>query len=319
MATRPLIIDTDCGYDDIQAVMLLAGSGRFDIRGICTVFGSSSLNEAMNRALFMNKTIGLGAAVAQGAEKPVIDTGYRPASAEENVFPFVPGSASADPRHAWDLLYDTALENGKELEILVCGPLTNIAIALIKHPDLPEHIRQITILGGAATKGNVSPYAEFNAACDPYALKIVLEAGLGKIVMTDLDACRSCPMTAEEWEKVLGAAPASAWGEIYPVIDAKRKRERNRAEQEGTENLSLVFGGAIAAFAHAFPEQTERQHCFMLCETQSSCCCGRTIFDLEGRFTNDPNVWLVRNIGRGNYVKEYLHSLESFGGGKNNV
>ena len=83
-----------------------------------------------------------------------------------------------DPRIASRVIYETALEEKGELELLVIGPMTNIAIALLEYPELPSLIKHIWFMGGAAVGGNVNTTAEFNIWVDPEAAHVVMESGI---------------------------------------------------------------------------------------------------------------------------------------------
>lgn len=79
---------------------------------------------------------------------------------------------------AWDIIYNIAKEGKGELVLVALGPLTNIALALMKYPDLPKYVKRIYMMGGSRDYGNHSQYAEFNIWGDPHACHVVLESGI---------------------------------------------------------------------------------------------------------------------------------------------
>ena len=229
MSLRPLIIDTDPGGDDAQAIMLLAASGMFNIRAICAVHGNVGLEYTRRNALYLRDTAGLTCPVCQGASEALLARQPRAAYAHGNNglsgLEFEVDENKLSRKHPWDVIYDEALHWGGELEIFAVGPLTNIAIALLRHPDLPNYIKQVTIMGGAATKGNSGAYGEFNIVQDPHALKVCLNAGFKKFVMVDLDSCRTAFLTDEEAEYLDNLPLSNPWKPLYDKF-AMAQRER---------------------------------------------------------------------------------------------
>lgn len=323
MSLRPLIIDTDPGGDDAQAIMLLAASGLYNIRAICAVHGNVGLEYTRRNALYLRDTAGLNCPVCAGASEALIARRPRAAYAHGNNgllgLEFEVDESKLSRKHPWDFIYDEALHWGGELEIFAIGPLTNIAITLLRHPDLPNYIKQLTIMGGAATKGNAGAYGEFNIVQDPHALKICLEAGFKKFVMVDLDSCRTAYITEEEADYLDHLPLSNPWKPFYDK-SALRHRERNlmmSEEQRAKMGFRKGRGGcdATAAFVLSHPEHCVIEDYFCLCETRSELNFGQTIFDWRGRFRERPNVSLVRSVDRDEYAKWYLEMLHSYDGG----
>lgn len=80
--------------------------------------------------------------------------------------------------YIWDAIYNLAIQYKGKLSMIALGPLTNIAIALLKYPDLPQYIKKLLIMGGSSQWGNTEPYSEFNFWYDPHAAEIVLQSGM---------------------------------------------------------------------------------------------------------------------------------------------
>lgn len=180
MTARPkLLIDCDPGHDD--AVAILIGYRHFDLQAITTVHGNSSLENTTRNALAILELAGIkGVPVAAGAAAPLVGTAVSAAHAhgesglEGHDLP--PPARKAIPEHAIDVIVETARQHKEELVLAVIGPATNIALALMKEPRLAGWIREVTIMGGSAHGGNITPAAEFNAFCDPEALAAILAA-----------------------------------------------------------------------------------------------------------------------------------------------
>ena len=94
-------------------------------------------------------------------------------------------------------MYEAAKRYEGSLELVTLGPLTNIAIALGKHPDLKEKLHRIVMMGGSATRGNRTPSAEYNIYADPEAAQAVFRSGI-QIVMCGLEVTEQAQLTPEE-------------------------------------------------------------------------------------------------------------------------
>ncbi len=120
-----------------------------------------------------------------------------------------------DSRIASQLIYDTAVELEGELELLVIGPMTNIAVALLQYPDLPGLVKHIWFMGGAARGGNVTPTAEFNIWADPEAAQVVIRSGI-PMTMVGLDVTEKAIMVEEDARKLRTAGTRE--GEVVALL-----------------------------------------------------------------------------------------------------
>ena len=191
---RKIIIDTDPGQDDAVAILLaLASPGELDVRGITTVAGNVPLALTSLNARKVCELAGRDdVAVYAGCERPMVR--------ELITAEYVHGATGLDgadlpdptmalqPTHAVDFLVETLMA-GDEGEITLCplGPLTNIAMALLREPRIASKVREIVLMGGGFFEGgNVTPAAEFNIFVDPHAADVVFTSGI-PITMMPLD------------------------------------------------------------------------------------------------------------------------------------
>lgn len=187
---RRFILDTDGGVDDAQALLMLLANGRRpDL--ITTVFGNVGLEAATRNVLTTLAVAGADIEVRTGAARPLVqpvidaraihgDDGLggapRPASTSR--------PAGADAILALCRVFNAAAEAGEKADILMIGPLTNLALALRLDPAIAAGIGRLTIMGGTIHgRGNTTPAAEFNIYADPEAAEIVLTAGLDTLVV----------------------------------------------------------------------------------------------------------------------------------------
>ena len=201
----PLVIDTDPGVDDSLAICLSQSMGCFDLRAITPVVGNVELSWTLRNALFLKQKLGLSCRVAAGASKPILKP-YSDNAAivhgAEGIDGFkVPQiHETADSKPAWDVIYEEALRANGRLRIVTIGPLTNLAIAVEKYPDLPSLIDGFYVMGGG-TFGNRGA-AEFNIWIDPDAADRVFKAF--EVRMVGLDACYKAALNESDLDELIG-------------------------------------------------------------------------------------------------------------------
>ena len=191
---RKIIIDTDPGQDDAVAILLaLASPDELDVLGIVAVAGNVPLAHTERNARRIVELAGRpDIPVHAGCVRPLV----RKLVTAEHVhgetgldgFPIPDPKTPLAAKHGVDFIIDT-LRAAKPGEITLCtlGPLTDVAMALVKAPDIAAHIREIVMMGGAYFEvGNITPTAEFNIYVDPEAADVVMRSGI-PLVMAPLD------------------------------------------------------------------------------------------------------------------------------------
>ena len=190
MTKRTFIFDSDGGVDDAQALILLVANGITpDL--VTTVFGNVGLDQATTNLLAVLAMLGVDVPVHKGADRPlvqpIIDAKYvhgddglggarRPARQS------LP--ASDDGIGVLRQTFRYAAARGEKADILMIGPLTNLAMALRLEPQIIDGIGKLTIMGGNVYgRGNTTPAAEFNIYADPEAAHVVLTAGIETVVV----------------------------------------------------------------------------------------------------------------------------------------
>ena len=190
MTPRKIIIDTDPGQDDAVAILLALASPEIDVLGITAVAGNVPLPLTEKNARIVCELAGRpDVRVFAGCDAPLA----RPLVTAEHVHgkTGLDGPQMADPtmplqdQHAVDVIIQTLREEPSGTVTLVpVGPLTNIATAFQRAPDIIARVREIVLMGGAYfAVGNITPAAEFNIYVDPEAAKIVFAAGVPLVVM----------------------------------------------------------------------------------------------------------------------------------------
>jgi purine nucleosidase len=179
----PFILDTDTAQDDCVAILLGILDPVADLRAVTMVAGNVGFDQQVANAMMTLSVAGaLGDyPVYLGCRRPMV----REWVSAENVHGDGAGGLSMDTdglspesEHAVDALLRLTAESPGELSIVAIGPLTNIAMAVVKDPSFPARVKHLFIMGGSNNaRGNITAAAEFNFYVDPDAAKIVFQAG----------------------------------------------------------------------------------------------------------------------------------------------
>lgn len=178
----PLVIDTDTAQDDCVAILVGLLDPDADLKGITMVAGNVGFDRQVENAwMTLNVADRLDLPVYLGCRRPMV----REWVSAENVHGDGSGGLSIDasgltPRaeHGVDALIRLAAESPGELTIVCIGPLTNIAMAVVKDPSFVGNVKSLYIMGGSNNaRGNITAAGEFNFYVDPDAAKTVFAAG----------------------------------------------------------------------------------------------------------------------------------------------
>lgn len=173
-----IIIDTDAGVDDAQAILMAFGHKDTIVKAITTVSGNVGVEKTTANVLKVLDIACQYVPVYPGCALPLVNPPMHAPKVhgEDGLGDCdIPASArKPESKHAVHALIDMANAHPGELSVVAIGPLTNIAVATMLDPDLPRKFKELTIMGGAVTgKGNTNISAEFNIFFDPDAAHIV--------------------------------------------------------------------------------------------------------------------------------------------------
>jgi purine nucleosidase len=228
MAERRIIIDTDPGIDDAVAILLALGSLELKIEGIVAVAGNLPLDITERNARAICAFAGRSdIPVYAGCSRPMTRSlltaeHFHGASGLGTWLPPEP-VAPLHPRHGIDFTVDL-LRAAPPKSVTWCalGPLTNVAMALVKAPDIAAGVAELVLMGGSSRAlGNTTPAAEFNIHVDPHAAAIVFDSGM-PITMVPLDVTHQVRSTAPRIERIraLGTPAAAAVAELLTPAGA---------------------------------------------------------------------------------------------------
>lgn len=185
-------MDTDVGVDDAQALMLILARPDVEVVGISAVHGNVAVRQVgRNIARILTLCARLDIPFYLGADEPLVapsmDASFFHGEDGLGDVPdaFPPhSSVELQPQagHAAVHLARAAQEHEGELTVLATGPLTNIALACKIDEAFSQRVARLIVMGGAESKGNVTPTAEYNWHCDPEAAHVVVRK-MGKVVL----------------------------------------------------------------------------------------------------------------------------------------
>ena len=177
---RSLLIDTDTASDDAVALIMALRSLDVQVEAITVVAGNVSLEQGCNNALYTAELCGADVPVFAGADRPLrrkLETAHwfhgRDGLGDHG---YAPATKRIEAQGAVDAII-RVLKEHPGIEIITLGPLTNLALALERAPDLASNVARCVIMGGApCCEGNVTPAAEFNIWVDPEAARRVFRS-----------------------------------------------------------------------------------------------------------------------------------------------
>ena len=213
MSRRPLILDTDGGVDDAQALILLVAHGVVPL-AVTTVFGNVGLEAATRNMLATLAVLGADVPVHAGADRPlvqpIIDAKHVHGEDGLGNAPRPDRQAAPASHDAVRYLCDTfhaAGQQGERVDILMIGPLTNLALALRLDPGIIAGIGRLTIMGATVYgRGNTTPAAEFNIFADPEAAQIVFAADIDTVVVP-WEPCVTHSLTGAQLDGLFADVP----------------------------------------------------------------------------------------------------------------
>ena len=297
MTPRKIIIDTDPGQDDAVAILVaLASPEELDVLGITCVAGNVPLDLTSRNARIVCELAGKrDVKVFAGCDRPLGrelvtaehvhgKTGLDGPDLPEPTMPMAEG-------HAVDFIIDTLRDNAPgTVTLCPLGPLTNIATALQKAPDIADRIAKIVLMGGVYFEGgNITPTAEFNIYVDPQAADIVFKSG-APIVVMPLDVTHKALVTKARNDafRALGTPVGIAVAEMTDFF------ERFDKEKYGSDGAPLHDPCVTAYLIN--PDLFKGRHINVEIETESELTMGMTVADWWGVTDRAPNATFMGDL-----------------------
>jgi len=285
---RVFLIDTDTASDDAVALIMALRAPDVQVAAITVVAGNVPLEQATRNALYTVELCSASVPVYAGAARPLL---REPRHAQwfhgvdglgDQGYP--PPKRAPESKHAVDAIIDTILAN-PGIVVVTLGPLTNLALALARSPEIVRSISRCVVMGGnPCTEGNVTPAAEYNMWVDPEAARMVLRSGL-PIELVGWHLCRGAAnLLAPDIEHVLGLGTELA----RFTIDCNRTAMEANRRQTGEAGISLPDPTAMAiALDRSICTRSSRH--FVDVETDSELTRGMTVVDRLGVAGDERN------------------------------
>jgi len=205
MKKTPIVLDCDPGHDDAMAMILAAYNPQIELLGITTVSGNGIIDKVTENALRICALANIRVHVAQGAGTAIL--GSVEAATDIHGETALDGAPLPTPTFELEkiggveLIAKLVKEHPEKVTLVATGPLTNIALFLKMYPELKHKIAHIVFMGGSASRGNRTPYAEFNIWMDPEAADVVLKSEL-PLTMCGLDVTHQALVTKEVFARL---------------------------------------------------------------------------------------------------------------------
>uniref|UniRef100_UPI0037E765CB inosine-uridine preferring nucleoside hydrolase n=1 Tax=Semicossyphus pulcher TaxID=241346 RepID=UPI0037E765CB len=304
MEKKQVIIDTDCGIDDAQAIMMALAAPNIQVVGVTCVFGNAAVeNVCQNVLRVLSVCEREGIPVFRGAAGPLVGAS---SSASDHFGTDGLGDVIEDRDQQWEqkiqrehavnAMIRLVTENQKQVSLVALGPLTNLALAVRLDPCFHQKLKDLYIMGGNMEgKGNVTLCAEFNFVMDPESAYIVLEEFLCPTYIASWEyACRNA-LTWEFFEELINQdAPAAAFMKTITSKCWAYSKEAMRNKRD------VYFGpGFVSYDAYAMSAcidssvVTESIQCPVRVELQGSICRGMMALDRINQLKKNHSVFVL--------------------------
>ena len=309
--TRSIIIDTDPGQDDAVAILLALASPELEIIGITTVAGNVPLALTTRNACIVLELAGReNVPVHAGADRPM----RRSLVTAEHVHgkTGLDGPSLPEPRmpvasdQAVDFIVQTLRERPTgSVSLCPLGPLTNIALALERAPDIASRIGEIVLMGGGFFEGgNVTASAEFNIYVDPHAAALVLQSG-APIVMMPLDLTHQV-LTTRSRVAAIGALGNRSGAAVAQMLDFFERFDVEKYESDG----GPLHDPCVIAYLLQ-PDLFKGRKINVEVETQSELTMGMTVADWWRVSGKPANAMYMRQADANGFFKLLTERLAS--------
>lgn len=289
---RKFIIDTDTASDDAVALVMALRWPDVQVEAITIVAGNVPTPQGARNALYTAELCGVDVPVYLGAHKPLLREymhaeWFHGADGMGNQN-YPPPKRQPESKHAVDALVETIKAN-PGVVVVTLGPLTNLALAVARAPEIAGMVSRCVVMGGAAqTVGNVTPAAEYNVWVDPEAARMVFHSGL-PVEMVGWEHCRGeYALTLDEIARVKGFDTPLA----HFSVDCNTVAIEAYYRQWGEHGMALPDPVAMSIALDPTICTRMSKH-YVEVETQSALTRGMTLVDQLGVAADERNapVW----------------------------
>lgn len=312
---KKVILDCDPGHDDALALLMAIASEKIDLLAVTTSAGNQLPEKTYinaKRLLTLAKSEGIP--VVRGAKKPLrreliiaddvhgesgIDGAELPESKIEDL------DISAN-----DLITKILRESDEKITLIATGPLTNVAIFLLSHPELKEKIELISFMGGACFGGNMTPHAEFNIYVDPEAADIVVNSGV-PVAMFGLDVTLKAQLFEDDIKEIrnIGNQVATTMADLLDFFNLTTTRPF-WADETHVEGIHMHDPCAVAYVID--PDMFTVYPMNVQVETSDTLALGSTVVDYDDVYKKEKNVQVAFNLDLEKFRELTMDTIKYF-------
>ncbi|MED1796506.1 nucleoside hydrolase [Brevibacillus nitrificans] len=303
---QKMLMDVDTGIDDALAIAYATSLPHVELVGITTTYGMAPVEYSYRNTCKILEYAGADVPVRKGADKPLqrsrtYSGRIHGTDGMGNTLGPVKDIVSTQP--AVDFMIEQIYQYKSELTIVATAPLTNLALAIAKAPEIVDMVGRVVIMGGAVmTPGNVTKFAEANIIIDPEAANIVFGSTL-PITMVGLDVTRKTLLTTrdvERWKEKddkLGKSLApctqfylDAYKELHPYLQG------------------CALHDPLAVGVAAYPDLVQTVPMFIRVDLEEDAL-GRTTEDLYREGSALPNTKVCVQVDADRFMKDFFHRI----------
>lgn len=306
---RKIILDVDPGHDDAIAILLAAASDEIELLGITTVAGNQTLEKTTLNARRIATVAGINVPIYAGLSRPLVRDQIIAADIHGSsgldgpVFP--EPKVPVQEEHAVDFIIRTLMESSGDVTLVPTGPLTNIACAFIKRPEVIKKVKEIILMGGAYGLGNVTPAAEFNIFADPEAARVVFHAGV-PLTMVGLDLTHQATATPDILERIKSVG--TRMGDlVFQMLDFY-----GSAYYKVYGILSPPVHDPCTVAKLLDPDVFTTKPAYVDVDIKSDIDYGRTVCDFYGITGREPNAQVAIELDRERFWHLVLTALQRY-------
>lgn len=305
-----VILDTDPGIDDALAFILLKAMPEISLQAITTTHGNTTVKNCTENAIKLVELLGMAEVpVAEGAHEPLVKT---LSVAEETHgatglgYAVLPqATLKAVESNAANLIIDIVNANPGEITILCIGPVTNLALALLKEPALRKKIKNVVSMAGTIYyPGNAAPSSEYNVFCDPEAFDILLRSEID-LTIVPLDVTYKCLFTKAHIERLEGTR-----GDILTFIDRATAFYMDfHLEYQGIHGCAI--NDPLAAAILVKPELVTLRDYYVDVELRGDLTTAKISADHFNVLGNTPNAHVAMEVDVDGFMNFFIERVKT--------
>ncbi|WP_338875806.1 nucleoside hydrolase [Spirosoma sp. SC4-14] len=311
-SAKRIILDSDTATDDALAVLMAVTSPKLKVEAITITCGNVGFEQQTKNALYTLEMAGKSGQIPvyQGSARPLVrqvhgNATYVHGSDGMSDAHFPDPKQKPEKEHAVDAIIRLVNANPGELSLVAIGPLTNVALAILKDPSIVKKVKELYFMGGFYKfYGNINPGATYNAWVDPEAARVVFQSGI-PITTVGFDvSVKSSVFTDADYEKVetLGTKYADFFLKINRIrrMYCKEHQKMNGSNHPDAITIAAVIDPTIV---------TEKITRFVDVETRGELTLGALAIDELGVWGKPPNTTICVEADEARFKKMVFDTL----------